>query len=106
MLWNDKTWTGLEDAIPKKNTLDELGCGANKARIFSIAVRHPLNMFYHRLFACKAWNKALQTNPRADELCGVSDACKVCQIGAGTMSGTPDQSDALDESCLWDSTIL
>jgi len=102
-LWNDKTWTGLEDAIPKDHSLDDLGCGANKARIFSIALRHPLNMFFHRLFACRAWNKTLQSNPRADE---DSDDFKACQAGAGSMCG-PDQSNALeDESCYWDNIVL
>lgn len=54
---DDLHWVDLEDKLSREHTLDGLGCGTNKSMILSTIVRHPLNMFLHRWFACKELEK-------------------------------------------------
>jgi hypothetical protein len=53
----DLHWVDLEDKLSREHTLGDLGCGTNKSMILSTIVRHPLNMFLHRWFACKEMDK-------------------------------------------------
>jgi len=85
---DDMHWVDLEDRISREHTLGDLGCGTNKSTILSTIVRHPLNMFLHRWFACKELEKHPFDN--YDAVC--QRAYPMCEPG--------------DKSCVHDNIIL
>jgi len=85
-LWEDRHFTDLEDRFCPGCTLRDLGCGTGKASILSTIVRHPLNMFLHRWYACKDRDHMMKKNHASeDALHKKETVCQhtdyVCQPG-------------------------